>query len=850
MRKLLYLGLILLLALPLTAQDDGRTIVSVIVPFFVETQIDQSIIDAFEAQNPDLKIEIKSVDNFGQPYNPGDPVEDYLDDYATYVGQADVVVVDVNTTPEVTRAGYLLDLSPLVSVDAGFDVFDYYDPVWRSFQWDGGTWALPAGAEVSLLYYDPAAFDAAGLAYPDAAWSVFDFENAVINLSQFDTDGTTVVPGFLSRGGDLSGLLVATGRGVVYNDMVFPSVPDYSSPDLVTAIDIWSLLQQEGHFDTPSDLDPNSVPLQYGTSFVGGVLPDRFQAALLPGGQAGLNVTGFAVSAGTQNPEPAYRLAKYLASSAEIAELFFAATPARRSLTPLDIDPVILQGLESGIPMSDLRFADPLEDAITQVALGQTNTQDAIRDTEVAVLDRLIAADARAAEPLPLVQNVDPTAGLAPGEVALRFGVATVFRPLPNQAAWDAAAATFAANDFEVGFVAVESAFPLQLEQLAAEFDCFYSFNNFIPEADLSLLVPLDPLLASDPGFDPNDFPVLGQVRRADQTWALPLTVSPLAMRYDPDTFAIAGAFPPIGGWSVPDFENALRTIQPTLPEGAYAFDPNAFDNAYLLTLIAAYGGILYDYRTDPPTVDFTSAASVQAAQQVLDLAKNGFMNYDPLSDLINFQAFLDDGTAERAVYVEALNGVADFISTFTGGPTSTDNTDVLVSFPRGSQFQAVALDTGPLYISASTPYVDACYRFISTLSRNPEIPITMPARSSIINDPLLPTVQGQATVDYYRELDAVMRQPDTLIVPTALTARSALSQIWLNRAFDRYVLDDADLLAELEDAQTFTTAFLECVDNIPPFDPNVDDEFGFFEAYGECATRIDPSIELGPNGD
>ncbi len=57
-------------------------------------------------------------------------------------------------------------------------------------------------------------------------------------------------------------------------------------------------------------------------------------------------------------------------------------------------------------------------------------------------------------------------------------------------------------------------------------------------------------------------------------------------------------------------------------------FQPNDPSGSYLLMLIAAFGGLPIDYRTDPPTINFTDAATVDAIRQVLDLAKDGYIAY------------------------------------------------------------------------------------------------------------------------------------------------------------------------------------------------------------------------------
>ncbi len=205
----------------------------------------------------------------------------------------------------------------------------------------------------------------------------------------------------------------------------------------------------------------------------------------------------------------------------------------------------------------------------------------------------------------------------------------------------------------------IKSGFPDSLSDMADDYDCFLASNNIIPTADLSLLRSLDPLLAADPTYDPTDMlnGVMQQVQRDGQTWGLPVMIQPLAMRYDPDLFAQAGAVPPVNGWTVEDFEYALQALKANSGDSS-PFVPRTFGNTYLLMLIAAYGGLPLDYRTNPPTINFTDPNTVAAIQRVLDLAKNGYIDYSTLASNgggMTFSVSEDDTTA---LYTEAQMGI------------------------------------------------------------------------------------------------------------------------------------------------------------------------------------------------
>jgi hypothetical protein len=123
-----------------------------------------------------------------------------------------------------------------------------------------------------------------------------------------------------------------------------------------------------------------------------------------------------------------------------------------------------------------------------------------------------------------------------------------------------------------------------------------------------------------------------------------------------------------------------------------------------------------------------------------------------------------------------------------------------------------------------------------------------MPARRTLINDPSLSASLGADVVASYQQFDALLQNPDTVIFPTPFAGNGGspsnfILQLWLNRAFDHYVLNDADLEAELQDAQTSAQAFLGCVANLPAVDPQNRDQRTYFQQYIQCAETADPSI-------
>lgn len=97
------------------------------------------------------------------------------------------------------------------------------------------------------------------------------------------------------------------------------------------------------------------------------------------------------------------------------------------------------------------------------------------------------------------------------------------------------------------------------------------------------------------------------------------------------------------------------------------------------------------------------------------------------------------------------------------------------------------------------------------------------------------------------------MSQPDVLLIPTSFaggieSAGDFLTVNWLYEAFDAYVLEDADLVAELEEAQLLAIGFQDCSAALPVYDPTLDSPQEYFGQLADCASQVDPNISLFGN--
>jgi hypothetical protein len=206
----------------------------------------------------------------------------------------------------------------------------------------------------------------------------------------------------------------------------------------------------------------------------------------------------------------------------------------------------------------------------------------------------------------------------------------------------------------------------------------------------------------------------------------------------------------------------------------------------------------------------------------------------------------------QNAITTDSLGG----FRRLAGGPKAQqDDPYRLVSYPTGA-YNAASYTIGTGYISAKAQNADACYRWLSYLAQHAEIFGAMPARLSQINDPNMASTLGD-NVSFYQQYSNLLKDPNTIVFPSAAGGNASISdfiiQFWLNRAFDNYVLNNGDLKADLADAQTYATAFQQCVAALPPAQAPVASgpgTIGINSGITDCAKQADSSVAaLFPGG-
>lgn len=857
--------------LPLLAQDNN-TILTIGVDQWQADYFNDEVFAAFQESHPGVKVvPVVLNDETRWVATPADAegVPDFMESINTYAASADLLPLYMpGTSTLYTRAGAFLDISPLMNADPNANLEDFYPVMLESFQWDGGTWGLPISGSLQFLAYNKTAFDDAGLAYPDESWTLEDWMNAGRALTIYNDEGEVEMPGLF--GFDDAMLLAAEyGRSVI-DTSVFPAQPRLDDPELVAIIDAWATYSEEAQPKECCDFNWEELPVSSGGVWFldpnSGMGRDgEWALTFFPNGRVGLNVQGFGISAGTENPQLAYELLQFMTTSPELVSFFFGDVTARQSMTGVEADDSmfirpdlseealdwIARGIENAIPAGEIeafRFA--------QGAIWAMNDPEAETDmtAEAALLkvqeDTLAifaAIDDAATTNVVTVATPVPTPVLSSGEIALNFGLEVWYGPGSGDELWRAAIADFVAQDPEVRHIEIGGEY-IDVAARAAEQDCFYLAYNPVTQIDLSTVRSLDPYLQADANFNPNDMVAgtMEQVMRDGMTWALPMSLAPLTMWYDPTAFETAGLPMPTNNWTVSQWEDAMRTLY----NGEDAvFQTQNWGGNYILMLAAAYGGVPMDYSTQPASIS-PDAAAINAVMEVLDLAKEGLIDYQELV------------SNSGGMY---MNEVTMFDSILMPNDWRLDNRGEefgqphrVVMFPSGADFTPVSYTLAVAFISAQSPAADACYRWLSFIANRPELLGGMPARSSAFEASLDFINDGEDVVQFYREFDAALRDGNALIMPqaygnstdnVAISIGDYLATLWLYKAFDNYVLNDGDLETELLAGQALQADFATCIEGIPvmtyaEFGQDRQEEFeDYYFQFVECAVAVDPDL-------
>ncbi len=262
----------------------------------------------------------------------------------------------------------VLALQPLLDADPDLTEEDFFPAVLDQFRNQGQVVGLPGEAQIAFLSYNKRLFDAAGRAYPQPGWTLDEFLETAVAMTQGESEEDKIygyVPDLYEMG-DMMTFLTRQDVSLI-DESVDPATANLADPNTIAALRWYTNLTTEygvkpvfdlSSFDTfgsnPYEerqalIDNDRAAIwkddQYGVVYYdenGEVVSDeadRSHISVVPypvgesGGGSFETVNGYYISAQTEVRQAAWEWLKYLTAQESLAQI---GLPARISAAESD----------------------------------------------------------------------------------------------------------------------------------------------------------------------------------------------------------------------------------------------------------------------------------------------------------------------------------------------------------------------------------------------------------------------------------------------------------------------------------------------------------------------------------
>ena len=164
--------------------EDGRVRLSYAIWDKNQQPAMQAIVDEFEAENPDIKVDIQII--------PWNQYWTKLEAGAMSKTMPDVFWMHPQSFVRYASNDILLDLTGQLGDD--YDAANYPQGLSDFYTYDGHQYAVPKDYDTVALWYNKKLFDAKGIPYPDETW---DWAK-LVEVAQQLTDADNGIYGFLA----------------------------------------------------------------------------------------------------------------------------------------------------------------------------------------------------------------------------------------------------------------------------------------------------------------------------------------------------------------------------------------------------------------------------------------------------------------------------------------------------------------------------------------------------------------------------------------------------------------------------------------------------------------------------
>ncbi len=262
-------------------------------------------------------------------------------------GDADCFVTSQFALSWLYEQGNALNLTPLMEQDESFEPDDFYPGTIGLYTREGKTYAIPAGVDIMVMYYNQDLLDQYGIPYPAIGWNWDDFLTTALSAR----DPTADTFGYVPRIEIFDALtFIYQHGGRIFDDLGNPTRTTFDDPLTVDALE-WYANLYHAHNVAPTQEqirqafgrnDPRMGILLGKVAMWTGMLSERggqgwsvdwdmrWGVAPLPRDQQTTTLTlveGYFISAQNAHPDACWAWVSFLSQ-----QLPARQTPARRSL--------------------------------------------------------------------------------------------------------------------------------------------------------------------------------------------------------------------------------------------------------------------------------------------------------------------------------------------------------------------------------------------------------------------------------------------------------------------------------------------------------------------------------------
>jgi ABC-type glycerol-3-phosphate transport system substrate-binding protein len=807
--------------------------------------------EAFMADNEGVTVHVESMDRLiGSDPNPAHALAQSADLFPSGTAFAG------------DWQALTLNLTPLANA-ANFDAHDF--PVGLLYAADDTIRHLPVTVYPSLVLYNKAHFDVAGLAYPAPDWTWEEFVSLATRLTQRYGD-------FTAQYGWADGLnthaLVAAGlAGHLVDYTNTPPTPRLTEEEVVEAVARYVSLYSgdknvapvprsafSASSETQTLIRERRVAIWLGNyNDLGSYSEQDIGVLSLPviNGREDRRLyvfsRGFAVSAATQQPQAAWQLLEYLSRQPDLDENAMPARASVRQATGFweNVDPQIANLIEkelvNSFELANAPASHALTQAVTAILLEDISVIEALAREE-AKLEQVLAGQIEPLEPLSSSHGIEERGG----QILFVTNSMHYHRHQALAQAFAEENPDFSVEIAPPRWTFIHGAMFRTMDQAYGhrQADCFI-YEPLHSPVEAARVLDLDALLELDPNIDRDTFyPVAlsafvneGALLALPNQFALPL------IGYDTLLFDRANINYPEAGWTLDDFlDTAVALSTGENSQKQYGYVPHQGDFHDALTFLYAFGVDLLDRTVDPPTARFDTPTVANALAWYVALSETygvkpvyGTNSYDVSTVGSGMQTL-----AERRNLFANRRGAMwrDDGSEWEGAyatPTAAIEERQYTTFPIASAGEVVLpLDVTGLYISAKTEQRQACWQWITFLSEH-DPGVGIPARISVAHSEEFQLRAGPAAAIMLQNVEQTS-QRQIMSVPEWMNLRG-----WYSIALTRTLEEEITAAAALAATQVEFESYRHCVIERELFQP---------EHWGrrlvECADPASPYVILG----